>query len=75
MKARLIDDLLDLTRITGGKIELHLEMVDVHGLLRNSLGIARDNILQKQLDLVMDFGADRHHVWADAVRLQQDFGI
>src|SRR5881392_4311897 len=73
LEARLIDDLLDLTRITRGKIELHLEVVDVHGLLRNSLEIARDNILQKQLDLVMDFGADRHHVWADAVRLQQVF--
>src|SRR5207253_1570692 len=66
LEARLIDDLLDLTRITRGKIELH-------GLLRNSLEIARDNILQKQLDLVLDFGADRHHVWADAVRLQQVF--
>ncbi len=73
LEARLIDDLLDLTRITRGKIELHLEVVDVHGLLRNSLEIARDNILEKQLDLVVDFGADRHHVWADAVRLQQVF--
>ena len=73
LEARLIDDLLDLTRITRGKIELHLEVVDVHGLLRNSLEIARDNILEKQLDLLVDFGADRHHVWADAVRLQQVF--
>ncbi len=73
LEARLIDDLLDLTRITRGKIELHLEVVDVHGLLRNSLEIARDNILEKQLDLVVDFGAERHHVWADAVRLQQVF--
>ena len=31
LEARLIDDLLDLTRITRGKIELHLEVVDVHG--------------------------------------------
>jgi signal transduction histidine kinase/CheY-like chemotaxis protein len=73
LEARLIDDLLDLTRITRGKIELHLEVVDVHGLLRNSLEIARDNILEKQLDLVVDFDAERHHVWADAVRLQQVF--
>ena len=73
LEARLIDDLLDLTRITRGKIELHLEVVDVHGLLRNSLEIARDNILEKQLDLVVDFGAERHHVWADVVRLQQVF--
>ena len=73
LEARLIDDLLDLTRITRGKIELHLEVVDVHNLLRNSLEIARDKILQKHLDLIVNFGADRHHVWADAVRLQQVF--
>jgi len=73
LEARLIDDLLDLTRINRGKIELHLEVVDVHNLLRNSLEIARDNILAKQLDLVVNFGADRHHVWADAIRLQQVF--
>lgn len=73
LEARLIDDLLDLTRITRGKIELHLEVVDVHGLLRNSLEVARDHIIQKELDLVVNFGADRHHVWADAVRLQQVF--
>src|SRR5204862_2820632 len=72
-EARLIDDLLYLTRITRVKIELHLDVVDVHGLLRNSLEIARDDILEKQLDLVVDFGAERHHVWADAVRLQQVF--
>src|SRR5262249_25225578 len=73
LEARLIDDLLDLTRITRGKIELHLEALDIHNLLRNSLEIARDKILEKQLDLVVNFGADRHHVWADAVRLQQVF--
>ena len=73
LEARLIDDLLDLTRITREKIELHLEVVDVHNLLRNSLEIARDNILEKHLDLVVNFGADRHHVWADAIRLQQVF--
>jgi len=73
LEARLIDDLLDLTRITRGKIELHLEVVDVHGLLRNSLEVARDNVIEKQLDLVVKFGAERHHVWADAVRLQQVF--
>lgn len=73
LEARLIDDLLDLTRIARGKIELHLEVIDVHGLLRNSLEVARDNIIGKQLDLVVNFGADRHHVWADAIRLQQVF--
>ena len=31
LEAKLIDDLLDLTRITRGKLALHFEVADVHG--------------------------------------------
>src|SRR5437763_16595722 len=65
--------MLHLTQYILDKIEHHIELVDVKNLLRNSLEIARDNILEKHLDLIVNFGADRHHVWADAVRLQQVF--
>jgi signal transduction histidine kinase/CheY-like chemotaxis protein len=73
LEARLIDDLLDLTRITRGKIELHLEAVDAHDLLRKTLEIVHEDVRQKQLDLVSDLAAPDHHVRADRVRLQQVF--
>ena len=73
LEARLIDDLLDITRITRGKIELRREAVDAHRLLRNALQIAHNDMLEKQLELVTDLRANNHHVWADPVRIQQVF--
>src|SRR2546430_2539058 len=32
-EARLVDDLLDITRIARGKVELHREVVDAHSVL------------------------------------------
>src|SRR6201981_179775 len=37
LQARLIDDLLDLTRITRGKIHLDLESCDAHAVIRNAI--------------------------------------
>jgi PAS domain S-box-containing protein len=71
LEARLIDDLLDLTRITRGKIELRREAVDAHRLLRDAIQIAQKDLLEKQIEVVMELDATRHHVWADPVRIQQ----
>jgi signal transduction histidine kinase len=73
LEARLIDDLLDLTRITRGKIELHLEPVDAHQLIQKTLEIVHEDIRRQQLDIVTDLRARDHHVRADRVRLQQVF--
>jgi len=71
LEARLIDDLLDLTRITCGKIELRREAVDAHRLLRDAIQISQKDMLEKQIELVMELNATGHHVWADPVRIQQ----
>src|SRR5207237_7074877 len=39
LEARLIDDLLDLTRISKGEVQLNFEVVDAHTLLQNALDI------------------------------------
>jgi signal transduction histidine kinase len=41
LDARLIDDLLDLTRIDRGKVQLNFEVVDAHSLLQNALEICQ----------------------------------
>lgn len=73
LEARLIDDLLDVTRITRGKIELRQEAVDAHRLLRNAVEIAQKDMLEKQIELALELHAIAHHVWADPVRIQQVF--
>ena len=73
LEARLIDDLLDLTRISRGKIELQLGHVDAHTAIRDAFQIAAKDIEQKQLAVSTSFAANEHHIWADAIRIQQVF--
>jgi len=73
LEARLIDDLLDLTRISKGKVQLSLELVDAHLLLRNALEICQADIDHKNLSLQTDFAADKVCLEADPARLQQIF--
>jgi len=73
LQARLIDDLLDLTRITRGKLELHFERVDAHPLIRQTIDIAKTDIEKKRLAVSIKLDAERHHIRADSVRIQQVF--
>jgi PAS domain S-box-containing protein len=73
LEAKLIDDLLDLTRITRGKLSLHHEVTDVHHLLGQAVGICADEAAAKRLRIDMRAEADGYHVWGDEARLQQVF--
>ena len=71
LETRLIDDLLDLTRITHGKLELHKRVVDVHAAVRHALEICRRDLSAKRLDLRVDLLAAQSHALADAARVEQ----
>jgi PAS domain S-box-containing protein len=73
MEARLIDDLLDLTRIARNKVELHLEVVDAHHSLECALQLFQKDIGAGGVAVEADLQAAHHHVWADSVRLEQVF--
>ncbi|MFL6542141.1 MAG: ATP-binding protein, partial [Chthoniobacterales bacterium] len=73
LEARLIDDLLDLTRISKGKVQLNFEVVDAHTLLENALEICHAEIDRKHLSLKLDLGAEKVHLRADPARMQQIF--
>jgi two-component system CheB/CheR fusion protein len=73
LEARLIDDLLDLTRIVRGKLKLHLRKSDAHDLLGHAMEIVRDEISSRELKLSVELNAADHIVLADAPRLQQVF--
>jgi signal transduction histidine kinase/ActR/RegA family two-component response regulator len=73
LEARLIDDLLDLTRIDQGKVQLNFEVVDAHTLLQNALDICQAEIDRKNLARALNLGARKVHLRADPARLQQIF--
>jgi PAS domain S-box-containing protein len=71
LEARLIDDLLDLTRIRGGKLHLERGVIDAHDLIQQVVEICREDLRSKGLVLALDLAARGHHVDADPARLQQ----
>ena len=73
LEARLIDDLLDITRIANGKLDLQSELVDVHAALEQALIISASGINAKRLHLIRRFAATNHFCRADAARLQEVF--
>ncbi|HSK79820.1 MAG TPA: ATP-binding protein [Thermoanaerobaculia bacterium] len=72
LEARLIDDLLDLTRITRGKIELHSEVIDLRQVLDHALQTCCSPELAARCPrIVTDLAEGDHRVWGDASRLTQ----
>ncbi|HEV7405882.1 MAG TPA: ATP-binding protein [Chthoniobacteraceae bacterium] len=71
LEARLIDDLLDLTRIARGKLLLDMEEVDAHDAIRHAVEMVNSELAGKGSNLVLDLRAERHSLKADAARLLQ----
>jgi signal transduction histidine kinase/DNA-binding response OmpR family regulator len=73
LESRLIDDLLDLTRISKGKVQLNIEDVDGHALLRNAIEICEGDLTAKSLRVHEKFEAGNSALRGDSARLQQVF--
>jgi two-component system, chemotaxis family, CheB/CheR fusion protein len=73
LEMRLIEDVLDLSRIARGKLTLQLRKADAHELLQSALEIVRSDIEQRHLSPFVALDASRHELVADAPRLQQVF--
>jgi PAS domain S-box-containing protein len=71
LEARLIDDLLDLTRIVKGRIELHRQPLDAHECLQEVIELCRSEIGSKCIELQLDLQAEEHFVNADPTKLPQ----
>ncbi|HXF10453.1 MAG TPA: PAS domain-containing sensor histidine kinase, partial [Desulfuromonadaceae bacterium] len=73
LEARLIDDLLDLTRVTTGKLTLDRHNVNVHAILKNTISLVQADIDQKKIVLKQKLDAFQTIISGDTVRLQQVF--
>jgi signal transduction histidine kinase/CheY-like chemotaxis protein len=73
LEARLIDDLLDVTRISKGKLQLSFETISVHQILQRAYEICREEIEAKKLEVEFQLGAVHTYVEGDPARLQQVF--
>jgi signal transduction histidine kinase len=73
LEASLIDDLLDVARITGGKLQLHLQLSDAAALLRDALEMVKAESVRKQLEIRVELSATNHRVIVDRARIEQVF--
>lgn len=73
LEARLIDDMLDLTRVARGKLALDFRAVNLHAVLQDAIATVRTDVGERQIALAVDFKAANAVVSGDAVRLQQIF--
>ncbi|HEX2825461.1 MAG TPA: ATP-binding protein [Burkholderiales bacterium] len=71
--ARLIDDLLDLSRISHGKLELRREPVTLRAVIDSAIELTRPSIEALGHALEVDLPAEPLHLNADPTRLSQVF--
>ncbi|HYG62688.1 MAG TPA: ATP-binding protein, partial [Thermoanaerobaculia bacterium] len=69
--SRLVDDLLDVSRVTRGKIELHREDIDLAAVVAQAVETSRPLIDSRRHTLTLALPAEPVHLHADLTRLAQ----
>jgi len=73
-QAKLIEDLLDESRIASGKLRLELRALSLRTVLADAVSQARPAAKTKQISIAVHCGDDLYDVSADPARLQQAIG-
>ena len=73
LEAKLIDDLLDLSRVSSGKLQLRMESVGIHSILKHVFEVCGPDLHAKRIDLTYQPRATVDGVTGDPARLQQVF--
>ena len=68
---RLVDDLMEVARVTRGRIELRREPVDLGAMLRSAVETSRPLIEAARHELTVELPAEPVTLMADSVRLAQ----
>jgi signal transduction histidine kinase len=71
LEKRLIDDLLDITRIARGKLQVDLKTIDANEAISHVVEICRADLVAKKLSLTLKLEATDSHIAADSARFQQ----
>ena len=69
--SRLVDDLLDVSRITQGKVQLQLALVDMKSVVSQALELTQPALQQRARPVDVQIARQDVCVWGDAVRLTQ----
>jgi PAS domain S-box-containing protein len=67
----LINDLLDISKIESGKLEIHLESVSLSDVCQSSLSLVKELAIKKKIALQYQPGTTLSTILADPIRLKQ----
>jgi signal transduction histidine kinase/PAS domain-containing protein/ActR/RegA family two-component response regulator len=70
-QARLVDDLLDASRIVSGKLHIKMQPADLIAVVQAALDTIQPAIEAKRLHVSVELSPDAGHVIGDTDRLQQ----
>lgn len=73
-QAKLIEDLLDESRISSGKMRLELRPLDVDAVVEAAVAAMRPAAKTRQISIAVEAPDDRVRIAADPVRIQQVIG-
>ena len=71
LQAKLIDDVLDVSRIVSGKLRLNVETMDIATVLQASVEAVRPSANARSITLMTNISPDLGAATVDATRLQQ----
>ncbi len=69
--SRLVDDLLDVSRLTRGQVQLQKETIDLKVVLNEVMQLARPYVEPRRQPLLLDLPDHPVHVYGDGLRLGQ----
>jgi PAS domain S-box-containing protein len=71
LQARLIDDILDVSRIVSGKLRLTPETVEVSGVIMKAMDSVAPTAAAKEISITTSFSPGLGMIIADSTRIQQ----
>lgn len=71
--ARLVDDLLDVTRLNSAKMALEKEKVDMNDLIERVIEDFKPRFAEKEVNLILSLSCEPIYIWADPERITQVF--
>jgi signal transduction histidine kinase len=71
VQSKLVDDMLDITRITSGTLRFDRQVVDLASVVRAAVEQIRPSLEKHRLDLGFEVDGEEYPVLADPLRLHQ----
>jgi PAS domain S-box-containing protein len=70
-QARIVEELLDISRITTGKLEFNRQPTDLLSIVRNAIDLVRPSTEALGIQLRTSFEQPQRLIWCDRDRIQQ----